>query len=269
MNQSARFACLLYFSMPLCFAFALKAVPTQQGSEKDRGGQMGFMKTDGLEDRNLVRFLQEYYQSSYGGPENWAQIESIRFDGRLVTPEGLVPFRAYKKKPNLCKIVVYTGREDYIAMGFDGRDAWQQNTRAPDPGPQPMPPDEALDFIRDSVMGCHLLFPTLPGKTIKLGEPVEVEGHSCLEVCVTLPNGQTVDYAIRMLNAAQRSMTVLNAASGETEVTTHEDFRTIQGVRIPFRSILHINGNEVRRHEISEIKFNAGLMPWMFQRPSL
>ncbi len=251
----------------------MAAVPLQAQTDAPRTVEEAIlqrqqpMDTAGLDGR-LARFLGNYYAANFGGAENWAQIESIRFDGRLHLPEGTIRFLAYKKKPDLIKIVIYLDGGEFI-MAYDGRDAWQMDTRRPDAAPADMPPDEALNFIRDATTGGHLLYPQMSGKTIEFGSVRSVEESSCLEVKVTLPSGQTVTYAVKLGNSAEKQQTTVNAVSGQTEVTTHHAYRVLRGVRFPVSSTLTIDGEVIHRVEMVDITFNKGTTTWMFERPSV
>ena len=225
------------------------------------------METEGLADERLIRVLKKFYQANYSGPENWAAIESIRFDGRLHFPEGSVRFSAYKKKPDYCKIMLRPGPRRQIIMAYDGEDAWQLDTGSPEARPIAMPEKEALNFIRDATTGSHLLHPTLPEKTITLGSVIEVEGAMCREIQVDLPSGQTKSYVLNVGNHAERQQITTNAVNGDREVTTHYEYEEIQGIRFPTKSILRVDGEEIHRVEMTEITLNTGLTPWMFERP--
>lgn len=230
-------------------------------------GRIGPMETGGL-DKRLKRLLRNHYESSYGGFKNWQQIESVRFEGRLIMPDGSVRFLAYKKKPNYFKIVLnFPGGHQRI-MAYDGKEAWQLDTRRPNAQPAAMPADEALNFIRDASTGSHLLYPLRTGKTISMRGLVEVRGEKCLELEVTLPSGQTVVYALDLANNMERQNITTNAVSGKREVTTHHAFRSIEGVRFPVESSLRIDGKVVHRMKIDNIAINTGATSWMFQRPS-
>ena len=78
-------------------------------------------------DSGLATVLRNYYRATFLNEENWAKIESIRFDGTLQFPQGVARFTAYKKKPDRCKVVL-EARGGQIVMAYDGQEAWQQST---------------------------------------------------------------------------------------------------------------------------------------------
>ena len=258
----------LWGGLLICIPLStVTAVESPEAIRRISSEQFESMATAGLGDKRLIRVLENYYQSNLGGPENWAAIESIRFDGRLRLPGGTVRFSAYKKKPDYCKIMLHPSPRRQIIMAYDGTDAWQLDTGQPDAQPFAMPEKEALNFIRDATTGSHLLHPTFPGKTITLGSTMEVEGAMCRKVHVDLPSGQTISYVLNLSNHAERQQITTNAVNGQREVTTHYEYEEIGGIRFPTESILRIDGKEIHRVEMTEITLNPGLMPWMFARP--
>jgi hypothetical protein len=169
-------------------------------------------------------------------------------------------------------------------MAYDGTEAWQLNTMQgsgdhPDrhqPGSdwnasQPvatMPGDEALNFIRDASTGGHLLYPLLEGKQLQILGTTTVDGERCYELKITLPDGQIVRSMLDMKDYSERRQVVINNVNGDEEVTTHSDFRQIDGIRVPFSSTLTIDGEQVHQVRLYSVETNVGVMPWMFSRPS-
>ncbi|MDQ8194434.1 hypothetical protein QEH59_08350 [Coraliomargarita sp. SDUM461004] len=225
------------------------------------------MDTTGL-DSGLATVLRNYYQRSLGGLENWQLLESLRFDGTLQLPQGALRFTAFKKKPNLCKVVIYV-RGERVVMSYDGRDAWQLNTLQGDGQPMDMPPADALNFIRDATTTGHLLYPLIAGKTISLLGTADVEGQRAYHLHAQLPDGQEIQYFLDMTTFKEIRQIVINNVTGAEEVTTHSDFRTIEGIRIPFTSVLTIGGKQVHQSQLDRVQVNLGLTPWMFKRPAV
>ena len=226
----------------------------------------GPMNLRGLDSR-VAGILRDYYAASFGGRQNWEQVESFRFEGVLTMPQGALSFVAFKKKPDYCKVVLFGGNGMRIVMSYDGADAWQLNT-AESSEPSAMPPLEALNFIRDAPVAGHLHYPTLPGKQIELLGRRSVNDHACYDLQVTLPDGQQVTYAIDRTDFVERQQIVLNPVSGATEVTTHGRIEQIEGVMIPMESTMTIDGEHIHSVQMHSVEVNQGLMPWMFARPS-
>ncbi len=235
------------------------------------------MDATGL-DYGLSRVLQNYYRNNFTNAENWDQLESIRFEGTLHFPQGVVRFTAFKKKPDYCKVVILAGNGGRVVMAYDGQDAWQLNTLPGRAGasrtasdralPEAMPEAEALNFIRDATTGGHLLYPLIKGKTITLEGTADVDGQRAYHLRIQLPDGQQSHSFLDMTTFAEIRQITTNNVNGDQEVTTHSDFRQIDGVRVPFTSTLTIDGQQVHQSRLYRVQADTGVMPWMFSRPS-
>jgi hypothetical protein len=219
-------------------------------------------------DPKLGRILDNYYESNFTSAHHWDKVESIRFDGILETPEGKLRFVAFKKKPDYCKVVVYVGESARYVMGYDGEDAWLLSTTQGEGRAVDMPELEALNFIRDATTGGQLFYPQLPGKEIRLDGSVLVDGERCYLLNITLPNGDQVISALDFSSFAERQQSTVNHVSGKTEITTHSRFQMVDGIRVPFASVMAIDGEIVSKIQMIQVQTNVGAMPWMFQRPS-
>lgn len=248
-------------AMPAQEANAAEAPDAEAASARDP------METEGLDSRP-ARILKRYYVNTFGGPDNWTEVQSVIFKGILHLPQGQVHFTAHKKKPNLYKVVLHRPRGERIVMGYDGNQAWQSNSTSANSGPAPMSEAEAQNFIRDATIGGHLLNPLMPGKQIEFKGIVKVDGRDCFELEVTLPDGQRIRSAIDIVTYAERRQVTVNNVNGQEESHTYSDFRVVEGVRFPFASIMQADGKEMHRVEMSEIRVNAGLIQSMFQPPS-
>ena len=230
------------------------------------GAQQGAMDTYGL-DPKLASILGKYYKNNFTSERDWEALKSIQYEGVLHLSEGELRFKAFKKKPYLCKIVIFGTNGTRIEMGYDGEDAWQSNARSAESPFFTMNEAEGSNFIRDATIGGHLLFPLINEKKIELLGPVDVDGARCYEIQITLPDGQVISSFLHVSDFTENRRVTINQVSGLQEVTTNSDFRKIGSLLIPFRSVLV--ANEVQVHEIiiTEAKANQGTMNWMFARP--
>ena len=224
------------------------------------------MDTSGLS-QHVSDILQNYYINTFSGAENWRKVESLRAKGKLVTPDGeSYEFINYRKKPDLNKTIVYLKNGHKIVNCFDGIDAWKFMTFKSEAA-ESMPPDESIDFIRDSWLGGHLLSPLLPGKTVEiLGSSTTVGGKLCIQVKVGLPNEQ---YYIISLGAKRYQVaeeTVSNA-DGSKRYIEQSDFRSVSGIITPYRSKVYSDGVLFQETVLESVEVNKGVMPWMFKRP--
>ncbi len=227
------------------------------------------MDTEGLQPK-LSRVLTNYYLKTFTGSENWQGIESVMFVGTLETPKGKFDFSAYKKKPNLSKVVIRSPNDrGRLVFSYDGDEAWQSNSIARDSlNISSMSPEEAKNFMRDATIGGHLLDPLLEGKQIEIAGVVEVDGKTCYEIEVILPDGQRILSAIDIVEYAEIRQVTTNQVNNAEETNYYSDFRVIEGVRFPFVSTMKTAGELVHRVEMSKILVNPGLTKSIFERPA-
>jgi hypothetical protein len=230
------------------------------------GAQQSAMDTYGL-DSKLASILGKYYKNNFTSEQEWETLKSIRLEGVLFLNEDEFRFNASKKKPYYSKLTVLTLNGGSIEMGYDGEDAWQCNTRGTESAFFPMTEAEVSNFTRDATIGGHLLYPLINGKKIELLGAADVEGSRCYEIQITLPDSQVIRSFLDITDYSQRRIITINQVSSEEEITTNSDFRKIAGIRVPFISVLTIDGKQVHKHHITDVKVNYGVMDWMFGRP--
>lgn len=223
------------------------------------------MKTEGL-DLDMTYLLKGYYQKSLGGAENWEQVQSLFIRGQIVNSNGdTFEFINLRKKPNLNKLVVYVGKEHQIISCYNGIEAWQHQTFEGGKA-EPMALNVAVDFIRDSWFGGHLLYPMLPGKRIERVGNAIVDGEKRALVKVTLPNGQYYTISLDS-NRYQRAEETVSAVDGSKRYSIQSDFQRLSGVILPFKSQIFQDDVLMQEIIIDSVVFNKGVMPWMFNRP--
>ena len=223
------------------------------------------MEVKGL-DPVMAHLLKAYYEKSFGGAENWEQVQSLFIRGQVVNSNGdNFEFINLRKKPDLNKLVVYVGKEHHIISCYNGVEAWQHQTFEGDKA-KPMLVNVAVDFIRDSWFGGHLLYPMLPGKRIESAGFAMVEAEMCTLVKVTLPNGQYYTISLDS-NRYQRAEETVSAVDGSKRYSIQSDFQRLSGVILPFKSQLFQDDVLMQEIIIDSAVFNKGVMPWMFNRP--
>ena len=131
-----------------------------------------------------------------------------------------------------------------------------------------MAPDEARRFINSAQFGSHLLYPFREGKTIELMDTVAVDGAICHQLQVRLQNGYQIDYYIDIRSYRERKVVSADLRTGSVNTFEYGDYTVVSGMPIARRVESFESGEWVSLLELSEIKINSGVMPWMFSRPA-
>lgn len=217
-------------------------------------------------DPKIQSILKNYFTNSFGGKESWDQLNSLIIRGELKLPQGnTYEFTNYRKKPDLNKTVVSLPRKNSITKSFDGKEAWQHRTFETDE-PIPMPLANAIDFVRDSIFGSHLLYPELPGKEISyLGEQ-RIDNHVCYKLGVTLPNKQYMTMSIDRATGLQVQQEQISSIDGRLHRYIQSDYRKVAGTNIPFKVQVYSDDKLLNETTLESVEANRGVMPWVFQR---
>ena len=172
------------------------------------------MSLEGV-DPEVAAILQKYYAASFGSADNWTAVKDFRFEGVLEMPAGEFNFFGYLKKPDFSKIILYGVGASQMVSSYDGADAWQ--IVPPARGAVDMPPEAAVDFIRDAPDRRASALPQSSGQTcIEALGTRRVGDYRCRDLRVTLPGGQQVTYAIDLDTGLERQKTSTNTASGKS-----------------------------------------------------
>ena len=217
-------------------------------------------------DPKIQSVLKNYFTNSFGGMESWDQLNSLIIRGKLKLPQGnTFEFTNYRKKPDLNKTVVSLPRENSITKSFDGKEAWQHHTFETDE-PVQMPLANAIDFVRDSIFGSHLLYPQLPGKEISyLGEQ-RIGNHDCYQLGITLPNKQYMTMSIDKETGLQVQQEQISSIDGRLHRYIQSDYRKVAGTNIPFKVKVYSDDKLLNETMLASVEANRGVMPWVFQR---
>jgi hypothetical protein len=218
-------------------------------------------------DRRLASILDRYYESSFGGVENWQQIRTIRFEGKYRSGESTTRFVGLRKKPNLLRLTIFRDDGSRRIMAFDGEDAWAMTTGAGREEPTLVDEDSARDFIRGAKVGGHLFYPQQEGKEIRILGHSVVDGHGCHEIELTLPNGEKSIHMIDTETFVERRTIITDYESGLQKIRTHSDFRVTDGVPFSFYSELEVDGKVLNRIVLTSVKTNIGIPSWTFEMP--
>jgi hypothetical protein len=260
----------------VCLGFASAASESSDPATTEQPSDLeadlikaGEMNTEGLPS-SVRSVLDQYYVASMGGEGNWKQVQSLRFKGELETAEGIIfDFSAFMKKPNLCKAVISSKSVRFrYTLAFNGEDAWQ-STFDPSTGEQvsDMPEAEASNFKRDAWFGGQLLYPTLKGKEIEQGETYRKDGVPLVDLKVTTRLGAEITYTIALDGFIEVARSHFNQVNGEIEVSEYSDFREVDGLSIPFLTVLSIDGVDIQTIRTTTVEVNCGVASWIFDRP--
>jgi hypothetical protein len=213
----------------------------------------------------LAKILTRYYEDALGGPENWASISSLKLSGSLKLEDSELSLTALQKKPNLVKMTLRRNQRDLV-LAYNGTEAWQR-AAGRDAEAVLMEDEEARRFIHSAQFGNYLLHPYAEGKEIVYMDTVPVEGNICHQIRVTLETGFQLDYFIDIRTYMEIKVASTDLLNGLTHSIIYSDHIRENGMPIARTSESYENGEWVSTLTLTEATVNAGVIPWMFDRP--
>lgn len=237
----------------------------------------------------LRDFLAKYYERHLGERKEWAQVRSLRVCGRIIVPGEAtgapLEFTLLKRKPNVCRMMMQRLGQVVYRVGYDGEDCWQLTAD----GLETMAPAKAGEFIRNASFTGYLLSPAkvVVGEVggastvlaqrmaanlrISFANPALVtwQGNPCQVLELDRPDGMRIRYYIDPETLLERAHEVYTVDGACFETVYMSDYRSVQGLLIPFQSEVWREGKQLQAIRVRSVQLNPGVMDWMFERPSV
>jgi hypothetical protein len=153
------------------------------------------------------------------------------------------------------------------AQGYDGEIAWQQTPR----GINEFAGDNLAEFrnaLHNDTIFLLKHFDA-PGYQVEQLEDEKIEGRRVAVVLVKLPT----THEVRLYLDGETHLVVRKAFISKVSGTkieneeSYSDFRTVAGLRLPFKRLLRRNGQPFVEALCEEIKINTGVLDKLFVKP--
>lgn len=209
------------------------------------------------------------YISFIGGAHQWQQIQSITSTGTYNYGGLEFPFKSYSKAPDLYKYVV-TAHGKSFSQAFDGNVGWRidgfknetRKTMLKDHAARAMANENDVElespFINYQQKG-H--FVTLEGTDTAAGK-------TCFKINLVTKTGDT---ATCFFDHKSFALVKKQAVSKNTEMDNslldifYSDYRTVQGIKIPFRTVCTTNGQSILVITVKDLKSNTPVSTGIFR----
>jgi predicted Zn-dependent peptidase/outer membrane lipoprotein-sorting protein len=210
-------------------------------------------------------------RAAHGGAA-LAKINDYRatLETTVVTPQGELPLKGEAtvslEGRSLMKMSTPMGE---IVQGFDGQTLWMQSPQGVQEMPGAMAEQARASALRETLRLLRVF--DQPGFAIQaLGasklEGKDVEGVLVKNESLGFEVTVYIDPATGLLAGKTYLGQVPMAGRGQvTEILS--DFREIEGVKLPFRTVLTNNGKKAAEQRIGELKINTGVAASAFNKP--
>jgi hypothetical protein len=198
--------------------------------------------------------------SFIGGAENWKKVQSIISSGTYNYNGIVFPFTAYSKAPNQYKYIVpFKGK--YFAQAFDGKTGWKIDAFKGETSKTMLNGKDGLAMMNEADVELESPFIDYlkKGHDATLLGVDTVEGAACFKVLFTRRNGDVETYFFKCTNF---ELVKKQAPSKNIELeknildTYYRDYRTVEGITIPFVQESKANNQPVLTITIKKIKLN-------------
>lgn len=219
--------------------------------------------------REARRLIDEAIQAC-GGLAALSGIKDLTSRGsmKMSTPQGEISAEAAEQVlyPDLYRITMKLPIGE-VTQAFDGRVGWMSQGALV----REIPAQMGKEFAKGAIVasGVGLLVAAGEGKAeISLIPPGESDGKTLHGVLWKLGDNEMKIYfdPETRLPAKVTYNTVVSSGPVETD-SVFSDYRETQGVRLPFKEVIHQNGVKVGERVITERRINGGLQPGQFQKP--
>jgi outer membrane lipoprotein-sorting protein len=201
-----------------------------------------------------------------GGIERLRAVESLRMTGELIARGEAFPATIAMKRPNLLRQEMRVQGQT-VVQAFDGARAWMLNPLAGmrTPQPIPAPPDAA----RRGGFDGPLVGYEARGAEISFEGTERVDGTETRKLRVVEKDGTTQTLFLDAKTGLEVKSRV-EASQGSRTIAIESffsDFRTVEGVTMPHRVRVVVNGVPQQELRIEAIDLAPGLDAAYFSMP--
>lgn len=216
--------------------------------------------------------LARIHIEAIGGPARIAGLHSLRANGQVFAAGKQVKFTMSAARPSKVRIETEGGGRTLV-QASDGRNPpWELDLGIEGARPRPMAEAAAKIFAADAEFDDPLVAGGTRGFALDYAGEVQVDGRKLHRVLVTQKFTDTYSLLIDdetyfiVMRIEQRT----SAGGRKRQVVTHyEDFRPVEGVLLPHKITVALDGQVSQQTKIARIEANPSLSDELFTRPLL
>ena len=209
------------------------------------------------------------YAAFIGGEKKWKKIKTLKTSGKYNYGGIEFPFSAYSKAPNRYKFIVPLEGK-YYAQAFDGTKGWKIDGFKNETSPTMLNGKEALLMANESEVELEDVFINFKrkGHKVSLEGNDTIDGKKCNRIKLTRSNANIETYYFDDLTGA---LVMKMCPSKNVELqgailkTVYSDYRDVDGIKIPFKSISSSNDQVILEVTINKAEVNIPMDDSIFQ----
>jgi len=219
-----------------------------------------------------------------GGVEKLKAMTSAKITGDVDQQGNKIHIVTWAKRPNMMRremestppppspsratVPPSTGPMKAV-MAFDGANVWMINPMM-GPGAQQITGPQAEGIKEDADFDSPLLDYKAKGRKIELVGTEPINGKPAYHLQLTKKNGLVQQYYLDVATALEvRTATTVEQAGMKTDVTMDlSDYRTVDGLTMPFTMRQSMNGKQVAEVTIASWEVNVPIDDDLFKMPA-
>jgi hypothetical protein len=209
------------------------------------------------------------YIAFTGGEKQWRTIKTMITSGTYNYGGLEFPFISYSKAPDLYKYIVQSNGK-YFAQAFDGKEGWKIDGFKNETKKTILTGRPALAMANESDVELESPFINYQKKgyqAIDEGKDT-VDGKICFKMKFIRNNADTETYFFNTDNFALVKKQALskNAELNNSMLDTfYSDYQTVQGLKIPFKSVSKIKEQTILTITIEKVELNVPVQGNVFK----
>jgi hypothetical protein len=223
-----------------------------------------------LQAQNVDAVIKKYVDF-IGGKKNWKKVKTLKTSGKYNYGGIEFPFTAYSKTPNYYKFIVPLEGK-YYAQAFDGEKGWKIDAFKNETAPTMLTGKAARSMANEADVELQNAFIDYKRKGYQatLAGKDTVDGKSCVGIKLMRKDGDAETYYFDQLTYAlvmKVSMSKNTELQGTTLNTLYSDYRDVNGIKIPFKSLNKSNDQLILEVTTEKAEVNIPIDDQEFQPP--
>ena len=209
------------------------------------------------------------YIAFTGGEKQWKTIKTMITSGTYNYGGLEFPFISYSKAPDLYKYIVSSNGK-YFAQAFDGKQGWKIDEFKNETKKTILTGRPALAMANEADVELESPFINYQKKgyqAIDEGKDT-IDGKICFKMKFIRNSADTETY---FFNTDNFELVKKQALSKNAELnnsmleTFYSDYRTVQGLKIPFKSVSKIKEQTILTITIEKVELNVPILSNVFK----
>lgn len=214
--------------------------------------------------------IARIHLDAIGGPERVKALVAMRATGRVKSGRDEVRFTLLAARPDKVRLETQKGGRSLVQATDGEEPPWEFDTGTWPPVYRTMPAATAKTFAADAEFDDPLVTGAARGFVLEYAGEVDADGRKLLRVLVTRKLTDTFSLLIDPANyyIVKRVEFRQSVGGRKLQIVTHyEDFRAVEGVMLPHRVLVSIDGRLTQETQITKIEANPELKDDTFKRP--